>query len=144
MAIELVPLCTMTLDVAPGLVLGLTATGERSVSEIRGVTVTGERLKGEQAGATAADWMIRSGDLGVLDVRLTLRTHDGALILIHYSGRIDLSSPATGVTAYVAPLFETGDERYRWLNRIQAVGKGQVKAGPGGSAVLEYELFEVR
>ena len=38
-----------------------------------------------------------------------------------------MSSPATGVVSRAAPLFETGDERYRWLNRIQAVAKGFVK-----------------
>jgi len=143
MAIELAPLCTLTLEVAPPIVLGVTPTGDRSVSEIRSAVVSGERLKAEMAGAAAADWMIRAGDLGVLDVRITLRTHDGAHIQMQYGGRLDLSSPQTGVVASVAPLFETGDERYRWLNRIQAVGKGQVKAGPKG-AVLEYEIYEVR
>jgi hypothetical protein len=143
MAIELAPLCTLTLEVAGPMALGATPTGDRSVSEIRNAVITGDRLKGEMAGSAAADWMIRTGDLATVDVRITIRTHDGALILMHYTGRLDLSSPATGFTAYVAPLFETGDERYRWLSRIQAVGKGRVKAGPSGTT-LEYEICEVR
>ena len=40
---------------------------------------------------------------------------------------------------YVAPLFETGDERYTWLNCIQAIGKGELD----GTA-LAYEISEVR
>jgi hypothetical protein len=40
---------------------------------------------------------------------------------------------------YAAPLFETGDERYAWLNRIQAVAKGTLD-GP----TLTYEIAEMR
>jgi hypothetical protein len=48
-----------------------------------------------------------------------------------------LTLPAT---VYVAPRFETCDERYLWLNRIQAVGKGIVHE----DLSLDYEWFEVR
>ena len=44
------------------------------------------------------------------------------------------------MTIYVAPRFETGDERYAWLNRIQAVGKGILNQ----DLSLEYEWYEVR
>ena len=40
---------------------------------------------------------------------------------------------------YVAPPFETADERYRWLHTVQAVGKGQVHGGG-----LRYEWYELR
>ena len=40
---------------------------------------------------------------------------------------------------YAAPLFETGDERYAWLNRVQAIAKGTLD-GP----TLTYEIAEVR
>jgi len=43
-------------------------------------------------------------------------------------------------TIYVTPRFETGDERYTWLNRIQAVGKGTVHE----DLSLDYEWYEVR
>jgi len=35
---------------------------------------------------------------------------------------------------YITPLFETSDERYAWLNKIQAVGKGTVE---GDSRIYE-------
>jgi hypothetical protein len=44
------------------------------------------------------------------------------------------------MTIYVAPRFETGDERYTWLNRIQAVGKGTLNQ----DLSLDYEWYEVR
>ena len=40
--------------------------------------------------------------------------------------------------------FETGDERYAWLNGIQAVGKGRLTPAADGSAVIDYEFCEVR
>jgi hypothetical protein len=48
-----------------------------------------------------------------------------------------LPAPAT---IYVTPRFETGDERYAWLNRIQAVGKGTVHE----DLSLDYEWHEIR
>ncbi len=38
------------------------------------------------------------------------------------------------------PRFETGDERYAWLNWIQAVGKGTVNE----DLSVDYEWYEVR
>ena len=39
------------------------------------------------------------------------------------------------------PLFHTtGDERYNWMNRIQAVAKGQFQ--PDGTLI--YEMYELR
>jgi len=43
-------------------------------------------------------------------------------------------------TIYVAPRFETSDERYAWLNRVQAIGKGIVNE----DLLLDYEWYEVR
>ena len=41
-----------------------------------------------------------------------------------------------------APLFQTGDHRYAWLNRTQAIGKAvALKGGDGG--YVRYQLFAV-
>jgi len=72
-----------------------------------------------------------------------MRTSDGALIYVQYGGRLDLSNPSAGIVAYVAPVFETGDDRYSWLNAIQAVGKGALRV-EGGAALIDYEFFEIR
>jgi hypothetical protein len=140
--IELIPLCTAVLDVAPPLAIGAGPAGGRSVGEIRAARLEGDRMNASLAGAAAADWMVLNGRVGVVDVRLTVRTDDDALVYIQYGGRLDLANPA-GMTAYVAPVFETGDERYVWLNAIQAVGKGRLVPGPDGTR-LEYEFYEVR
>ena len=78
---------------------------------------------------------IRNG-YGTLDVKVTLETDDGAVIHATYSGRLLFDT----MTVYAAPLFQTGDERYAWLNRIQAVSKGSFQ--PDGTLI--YEMFELR
>lgn len=141
--LELVPLCTVVVEVAPTLSIGAGSLGNRSIGAFNAVTVSGERLQGILASPAGADWMLRPGNYGVLDVRMAIRTPDDALIFVQYGGRLDLSDPTGGYTAIVAPVFETGDERYAWLNRLQAIGKGKLTANAAG-ARLEYEFYEVR
>ena len=74
------------------------------------------------------------GSVGAIDVRLTLKTDDGAFIYVEYGGRADLTS---GLIA-TAPTFQTGDARYAWLNRIQAEAQALDEDG-----VLNYTLYEV-
>ncbi len=140
MAIELVPLTTMRLRLGTPILLPDTPRGTRVVVEASEGTLTGERLTGKQVGVAAADWLvIDAGGLGTIDVRGVFETHDGALVYVTYNGRIDVSQGAGTSPAYNAPLFDTGDTRYRWLAKIQAVGKGHADG-----EWLEYELYEVR
>ena len=116
-----------------------TPSGTRVIVEIASVDFRGERLRAKLKGAAAADWAVVSpAGVGLMDVRLTLETDDGALIYVTYNGRVDVSQGLEGATAYTAPRFETGDERYAWLNKIQAVAKGVISEG-----VLRYELYEL-
>jgi hypothetical protein len=139
-SIELVPLCTATITLKDPMMLPNTPSGMRTIVEVEAAKLDGERLSATLKGAAAADWATIGPDLTcTLDVRTTFETHDGALLFTHYRGRIDLSKPPGASPVYAAPLFETGDERYAWLNRIQAVAKGKLD-GP----TLTYEIFEVR
>lgn len=141
MSLELVPLCKGTTLVAPPLAVG--GPGNRTIGELTDVKLEGERLSGSLAGNAAADWMVVNGAVGDIDVRFTLRTHDDALIYVSYTGKLNLADPE-GFKAMVAPVFETGDERYAWLNAIQAVGKGILTVGEGGKTTIEYEFYELR
>lgn len=127
----------MTATLGESLPIKNGPTGTLVVAEVTGVTIEGDRLRATLASPAAADWLRVSPDrgYGTLDVRATVRTDDDALIQIEYSGRIDFATS----TAVSAPLFQTGDERYDWLNRIQAIGVGQSEPGS-----IVYELFEVR
>jgi len=81
----------------------------------------GQKLRGTIADAPSGDWVYSRPDGSIkLDVRVTLLPVDGAAILMTYSG---IGVPKDGAMSLrTAPQFETGDERYGWLNNVQAVG----------------------
>lgn len=141
MPIELVPLGTLTLGTRSAAVIsGGPTSGRRVIVELCDIRIDGERLRGSQHGATAGDWLIVGpDDTATLDVRFCIKTDDGALIYVHAAGRADGKTFGTGGATYLAPVFETADARYAWLNKVQAIGKGS-----GTATTATFELFEVR
>jgi hypothetical protein len=137
--LELIPLCTIDVTLAEPIMVGEGPAGVRLIYEVLDLTVEGDRLRGTLLGRAGADWVTVSGPVGSIDVRCTIQTHDGAIVLAQYQGRTDLSGGPGNSPIYVAPRFETADPRYRWLNAVQAVGKGVLD----GSR-LRYEWYEVR
>ena len=114
--------------------------GSRVIREVTGGRFEGPRLNGTVE-APGGDWVtVRAdGKSAKLDVRLTLRTHDGAVILMTYNG-VRFPSETGEAVLRTAPLFETGDSRYAWLNCVQAVGIGHV----GATSAVTYEVYELR
>jgi len=97
--------------------------GTRTIVQVVGGRFEGPRLKASVQ-TPAGDWITNRTDGSYrLDVRLTLKTDDGALILVTYNGIGQTTD--TGASLRIAPLFETGDSRYVWLTRLQAVGLGE-------------------
>lgn len=138
--ITLNPLCTMTLTLKKPIDAGNAPTGQRVIAEIASASLSG-RLSGSLAGGGSADWLTMiPGGLGLPDVRIAIRTNDGAMVLMRYSGRIRLI-PGQAFIAMIAPVFETGDPRYSWLNGIQGVGKGILSAD---LTTLDYEICELQ
>ena len=97
--------------------------GTRTIVQILSGRFEGPRLKAAVQ-IPAGDWITNRADGTYrLDVRLTLKADDGALILVTYNG-IGQTTPA-GASLRAAPLFETGDQRYAWLTKLQAIAVGQ-------------------
>jgi hypothetical protein len=141
MTIELVPRGTARIRLQTPIVLEGTPRGTRRIVELSGITIDGERLDAHQKGSAAADWLLVSPDgTGMLDVRYCAETHDGALVYVSYAGRLDVSGGLGAAPIYATPVFETGDARYTWLNKIQAVAKGTIDP----SRALTYEMYELR
>ena len=139
MTIELIPLCTVRIELSDPLILGATPVGTRAIAEVGEATFVGDRLRG-RVRSPSADWVTVSAELiATVDVRMHLETHDGAHVYIRYHGRSDFSQGIGASPLYIAPLFESGDERYTWLNVIQAVGKGVLDDN-----AITYEVCEVR
>lgn len=138
--ITLVPLCTMNLMLGKAVDAGSTSAGQRMAAEITSAAVSG-RLNGGLAGAGSSDWFtVAPGGLILPDVRLAIQTADGAVVLIRYGGRL-LFVPGQESVAFIAPVFETGDPRYQWLNPVQAAGKGIMSAD---LSRIDYEVYELR
>lgn len=139
MELELVPLCKAVIPVSEAIVLENPPTGTLMIGELCDSRWEGERFRARQRGRAAADWLSVAPDgTATVDVRLTLETDDGALVFVEYKGRSHLD---TGV-AYSAPIFRTGDPRYLWMNRIQAVAKG---FWDGAAMIMTYPMiYELR
>ena len=139
MAIELVPLGELTVTIANQTTLRSTPQGGRLIGEAAACRWEGDRVRASLVDHNAHDWVRFHADGSVsVDARLLLRTDDGAAIAISYRGRAD-KAPADGGVILTAPTFETDDERYAWLNRVQAVAKGRRTGN-----TLVYELYALR
>jgi hypothetical protein len=111
--------------------------GTRTIVEIVGGHFEGPRVRASVQ-APAGDWITNRADGSYrLDVRLTLKTDDGALILVTYNGIGQTT--VGGATLRGAPLFETGDSRYAWLTRLQAVGVGE-RVG----TTVSYDIYALK
>lgn len=114
-----------SVTVAMPEIVGRTATGERRV-----VRILSGRFEGRIAGQVqpgASDYQIVTPDgTSYLDARYVIPTDDDALILVQNYG-IRHGVIGDDPSKYYfrsTPRFETGDERYSWLNKIVAVCSG--------------------
>ncbi len=140
LAIELVSLGKLTVKTGKTVFMPGTAAGTRLVIDFAEVAIDGPRLQAKKAAVAGGDWLtIGPDNVATLDIRILVETQDGASILIHGLGRTDSAKFTSGAPCYFTPLFETSDSRYAWLNKIQAVAKGQSQ----GDTVV-FELYEVR
>lgn len=134
-AVVLKPLATVRVTRGEVHRMGPTPFGRRVIAGIARGRWEGDRIRGEIIGA-GGDWAIPGDEqVMMLDVRQLVRTHDGALIYVAYTGRADRERG----TYTVAPTFETDDKRYAWLNLVQAIGQGRTE----GEDIV-YRMFEVR
>lgn len=113
--------------------------GTRIVVDVVSAEMNSDKIKASLATNDAADWLTVSADgsTGCLDVRLTLKTDDDQFVYVEYQGRADMGK---GLIA-TAPTFQTGSEKYAWLNSVQAVAAGNVNLDTGE---LMYHLYEVK
>jgi hypothetical protein len=124
------PLMTLRLSTAPTQNLGAGPHGTRFTFPVTGGSFDGDRLRGKVLPG-GADWVLKRPD-GILelDLRITLETHDGALIHMTFEGIRDDGVPGAPYFRTL-PRFETADTRYAFLNRLLAVGTGEIRAdGP--------------
>ena len=120
------PLMILRLTTAASQEIGSTPKGTLTIFPVVGGSFEGERLRGRVL-AGGGDWVTVRGDgTMALDLRVTLETDDGALIHTTFTGVRDDANQYFRTL----PRLETAAPRYAFLNRLLAVGIGQL--GPDG------------
>lgn len=143
----------IVIDLNPRLAFGEGPFGRRILFGSAGGSFEGPKLRGDVL-AGGGDWaLFRPDGAMALDVRLTLRTHDEALVHMTYGGRwitppelrADMTDPIKRYQVDPAryyfrtnPLFETGAPQYAWLNDIVCIGSGYLVEG-----AVAYKISQV-
>lgn len=143
----------IVVDLGPKLNFGAGPFGRRVLFGATGGTFEGPGLRG-QVLPGGGDWaLFRPDGAMTLDVRLTLRTDDDALVHMSYGGRWITPPALRAEMADIArrhlvdpsryyfrtnPLFETGSQRHAWLNDIVCVGSGYLVEGG-----IAYEVSRI-
>jgi hypothetical protein len=133
------PLMTVRITAAPPQKLGAVPHGTRLIVPVTGGDFEGPRLRGKILPG-GGDWLLlRTDGVLELDLRITLETHDHALIYMTFQGlrhgppdaiaalgRGEVVDPARYYFRTV-PRFETSADTYTFLNRIVTVGVGEAR-----------------
>ncbi len=115
-----------------------------------GGIITGSNLNGK-VNAVGGDWLtLRADGVGLVDVRTTFQSNDGAVISIDYTGRGEfgpngLQDFLNGTLPRYIPLqstinFRTADPRYAWLNRIKGIAVGEVDLA---TLSVRYNVYQI-
>ncbi|KAM7201178.1 Protein of unknown function (DUF3237) domain containing protein [Naviculisporaceae sp. PSN 640] len=114
-----------TLNITGGATypVGAGPYGFRLVVPILGGSFSGPRLRGTVM-PVGGEWGVfdashENQTAFHIDVRQTLKTDDGAYIQVMESGA---SQPPDGRNALVTMRFDTGSEKYYWINNVVAFG----------------------
>jgi len=129
------PLIVLRLKTAATQDVGSTPRGLLFIFPIIGGSFEGDRLRGNVL-AGGADWATAAADGAFdLDLRATLETDDGALIHLTFTGVRDDARQSLRTL----PRFETAAPQYDFLNRLLAVGIGEIR--PDGPVHVIEELL---
>lgn len=147
---KLVHLMQLKASVDAPIEIGPMPIGTRRIFNATGGTFEGERLSGVVLPG-GGEWLLDAGaGFGQVDVRLMLKTTDGAHIYLRYSGIMDFNDVVAGKLAagqstdygdnrfLTQVRMECADPRYASLATTIAVGEGRMHPD-----CVEYAIYEV-
>lgn len=132
-------------------IIGPVAEGLRLNIYVTGGEAFGPKIKGRVL-PVGADWLtIRTDGVGVINVRATFETDDGALIYAYYTGLADMgpdgykaflegAPPPESINLRIRPNFQTAHPEYQWVNRAFCVGIGKVFLAKGEAS---YDVYQI-
>ena len=112
--------------------------GNKVIVPVSAGTFEGPKLKGTVIAPSGDSITVRSDGSSVLDLRLLLQTDDGQRILMTCRG-IAYTTSDGALFARLQPLFETGAEKYAWVNKVVAIGV--YRPMPGKIAYRVYRIL---
>ncbi len=144
-------LFSYTAKLAPPEVIGPTPQGLRMNFYVTGGEVSGPRLQGKLH-PVGGDWLtVRPDGVCFLDVRATIESHDGAMILVEYNAFSDTGedgyqrfldgNPPLNLKIAGAPRVLTSHPDYLWLNRMQCVHVGEADLV---KSEVTYDVYGVK
>jgi hypothetical protein len=113
----------------------------------------GGKVSGEFRREGSGQIVMRTDGVGIIGVRATLETTDGALISVTYQGRVDLGEdgyqryleqgfpPQDAIPLPMVVHFHTTHPNYLWLNRLQGLGIGLIEPA---RSIVAYDVYAVR
>lgn len=129
------PLMALRLATSATQDIGPTSHGTLTIFPVTGGSFEGDRLRGRVL-AGGGDWVSAHEDGSfTLDLRITLETDDGGLIHMTFTGVRDDARHYFRTV----PRFETAAPKYAFLNRLLAVGIGEI--GPDGPVHVIEEIL---
>ncbi|HEX6277913.1 MAG TPA: DUF3237 domain-containing protein [Polyangiaceae bacterium] len=140
----------ITVRLKPPTVIGETPHGFRIDYYAASGVVVGNAFHAEVKEDSVDYMLVRPDGVGVLDIHATLVTDDGAVITATYGGLIEFGEDGYRRMVLgnwpelpchqVAPRLLTQDSRYRWMNRTQFLGVGQVDMR---ALIIKYDVYAV-
>jgi hypothetical protein len=131
--------------------IGALPEGIRAIYYVTKGEVTGPKLRGRILPGGGSWLTVRTDGVGIIDVRSTLESDDGALIYNAYTGVEDLGEDGyqkflrgefpPSLKLRVAPRFHTSHPEYLWLNRLQCLSIGEVDVQ---RLEARYDVYAVR
>jgi hypothetical protein len=132
----------------PPEVIGPVPEGIRTNFYVTGGEMHGPKITGEIR-PVGADWLlIRRDGVGILDVRATMQTDNGAMIYAPLTGAADLGPDGyenflrgelpSKVSIRAVPRFQTSHPAYQWLNRLQCLNVGEIETATG---TVRYDVY---
>ena len=129
----------VTFNLKPGIEIGQTLAGKRTIYPVLDGFFDGPNLKGKVL-TVGADWLLQLNETtNKLDVRVTLQTNEGENIYVTYQGYLNLNADGTYYFR-TTPYFETSSKKHAYLNHIVSVGVGTiVKLGE----TVSYKVYQI-
>ena len=149
-ALDLTYLGAMKVRFIEPQVVGETPEGVRFNYYAKDGHVVGPKLVARLLPGAADHLFVRPDGVGVIRVRATLATNDGAVLETEYTGSLELGPDGYAqavkgnlprlLPLVICPRVLTGHPKYLWLNRLQCLGIGVVNLS---ASEMNYDLFAV-